>query len=206
MQVTELLKLTQWFKTNVAQAEVHTLYANLYNAMYSNLSDRYSQPSPLENYKNELFKAIKDVNFQSLSLEQIKYLDTLKVVDLLGQKGINEIENILFKNQLDLNTATQKIKSIADIMQEAVTTINDLSTILQKSFELENNDDDKINNDEILIRVYFKDNAAINNLTNFKEYGSIWYEVGRGISMAQDKTPEDFKIIGAEKGSVILGV
>ena len=42
------------------------------------------------------------------------------------------------------------------------------------------------------------------SIIEFKKFGSQWYDIGRGISMASNGSPEDVKIIGAQKGSVIL--
>jgi hypothetical protein len=55
-----------------------------------------------------------------------------------------------------------------------------------------------------MMRIYFKDASSINNLSDLKKLGSIWYDIGRGIAMTLDKSPEDFVVVGAQKGSVIL--
>mgnify|MGYP006179352477 CR=1 FL=1 len=55
-----------------------------------------------------------------------------------------------------------------------------------------------------MMRIYFKDASSINNLSDLKKLGSTWYDIGRGIAMTQDKSPEDFVVVGAQKGSIIL--
>ena len=42
------------------------------------------------------------------------------------------------------------------------------------------------------------------NITDFKDWGKRWFEIGYGISMAHNLAPEDIKIIGATKGSIII--
>ena len=54
------------------------------------------------------------------------------------------------------------------------------------------------------MRVYFQEGSAMNNINDFKKLGAAWYDIGRGIAMAQNRSPEDFNIIGAQRGSVIL--
>ena len=44
----------------------------------------------------------------------------------------------------------------------------------------------------------------MSNITDFKSWGNVWYDIGRGISMAHDASPEDVKIVGATKGSIII--
>ena len=207
MQVTELLQLGTWFKTNIDESGIVTKYVSLYNKMNQNIrrnNTQSTQSIPFEIEKDNLIESIRIVDFQSLTLEQIKFLEQIKILDLLGEQGIIQIEEILFKNKLDIATATAKIKSMSDVFTMAQATINELTTTLQKSFSI--NDFDEINDGEVLVRIYFKDGAAINNLTDFKTYSNLWHEIGRGIAMAQNKTPEDFKIIGASKGSIIISM
>ena len=54
------------------------------------------------------------------------------------------------------------------------------------------------------MRVYFQEGSAIKDIKDLKKLSATWYDIGRGISMAQNRSPEDFKIIGAEKGSLII--
>ena len=42
------------------------------------------------------------------------------------------------------------------------------------------------------------------NVKDFKSWGNIWFDIGRGIAMAHDLSPEDIKIVGATKGSIIM--
>lgn len=156
---------------------------------------------PFEDEKNSLFKALKTVNLNSLTLEQIKFLEQLEVLELLGDEGINNIESILYENSLDIATAAKKVGEYNTIVQNSVNTINELDSTLGKSFSIE---DDELPEDTIMMRVYFQDGVAINDITDFKKLGSVWHEIGRGIAMAQGQTPEDFKIVGAQKGSLII--
>jgi hypothetical protein len=199
MQVTELLDLGNWFRNYDDEENIVDKYLSLYKAMEQNMSYK----TPFEEEKNNLLDAIKKVNFQSLSLEQIKFLEKIGILDLLGEKGVIQIEDILFKNNLDIATAIAKIKSMSDTIKNAQITIAELFVRL---YDLFVEDSDEIADDEVLIRIYFKDGAAINNLTDFKTYSNLWHEIGRGIAMAQNKTPEDFRIIGASKGSIIISV
>jgi hypothetical protein len=67
--------------------------------------------------------------------------------------------------------------------------------VFEEEYEAEN---------EILMRVSFTGNAPMSNVADFKSWGNIWYDIGRGISMAHGLSPEDIKIVGATKGSIII--
>lgn len=199
MQITELLRLTDWFKTNIIGEKIPNYYKNLFNKLNQNASNSMQ---PFEDERNNLFKALKTVNLNSITLEQIKFLEQIEVLELLGNEGIENIETILYENNLDIATAAKKVGEINSRVNNAVNTINELESTLGKSFSLD--DDDELPEDTIMMRVYFQDSVAINDITDFKKLGATWYEIGRGIAMAQGQTPEDFKIVGAQKGSLII--
>jgi hypothetical protein len=198
MQITELLRLTEWFKANIVGEKIPNFYKNLFNKMNQNASNN---KQPFEDDKDNLFKALKNVNLNSLTLEQIKFLEQLEVLELLGDEGISNIESILYENSLDIATAAKKVGEYNTRVQNSVNTINELDSTLSKSFSM---DDNELPEDTIMMRVYFQDGVAINDITDFKKLGSVWHEIGRGIAMAQGQTPEDFKIVGAQKGSLII--
>ncbi|MDR0803209.1 hypothetical protein [Fluviicola sp.] len=124
---------------------------------------------------------------------------------MFGNKGVDLIENTLVKNALDLATATNNIKTETDKLGQAVATINELKTTLSKSFTITETEDE-IEEGAVLMRIYFQNDVALNNLADFKKLAEHWFDIGRGIAMAQDKSPEDFRIIGAEKGSIIINL
>ncbi|MCF6350872.1 MAG: hypothetical protein L3J23_07570 [Flavobacteriaceae bacterium] len=203
MQITELLKLTEWFKENIAENGVPAKYVALYNKMNQNIRRNTNQQLvPFEQEKENLYEAIKEINFQSLSLEQINFLNQIEITELIGKIGVQNIEQILIQNNLDIATATAKIKESSDTIAKAQATINELSTTLSKSFDIE--ESEEVDENKVLMRVYFQNDVAIENLTDFKKLSANWYDIGRGIAMAQDKSPEDFNIIGAKKGSIII--
>ncbi|WP_127846195.1 hypothetical protein [Psychroflexus aestuariivivens] len=198
MQISELLRLTEWFKKNIVKRKIPNYYSDLFKIMNQNTSN---SKQPFENEKNELFESLTEVNINSLTLEQIKFLEQIEILDLLGSEGISNIESILYKNKLDIATAANKVGEFNSRVQNAVKKINELDTVLGKSFSI---DDGELPEDTIMMRVYFQDSVAINDITDFKKLSTVWYDIGRGIAMAQGFTPEDFKIVGAQKGSLII--
>jgi hypothetical protein len=202
MQINELLRLTEWFDNNIIENQIPQKYSGLHSKMNQNTRRNGQALVPFEQEKTNLIEAIKDLNFQSLSLEQMKFLESLEIIELLGKNGVEQIEQVLIQNNLDIATATSKIKEFSSTITKAQNTISELQTTLLKSFKIE--ESDEINDNQVLMRVYFQNDVAIENLTDFKKLSATWYDIGRGIAMAQDKSPEDFNIIGAKKGSIIV--
>lgn len=203
MQIEELLRLTNWFQENIVNKNIPTFYQSLYAKMNQNTRRNNNQAKqPFEIEKNNLINTLAQVNTDSLTLEQISFLKEIGILELFGNSGVKGIEKVLFENSLDIATATNKINHFKNKLNEGVTKLAELNTILSKSFTID--DSDYIPDNSVLMRVYFRKEVAIENIVDFKRLAATWHEIGRGIAIAQDKTPEDFRIIGAQKGSIII--
>lgn len=204
MQIKELLQLTKWFQETIIDSKISNMFSLLHNKMNQNLKKNNNQVAiPFETEKNKLLNALEKLHTDSLTLEQIAFLEKLEVLSLLGQKGAEQIKSIFTDHRLDIVSATTKVKECSQKMTTAVQTLTELNTVLIKSFpidEIEN----EIPNGSTLMRIYFRQDVAINNIVDLKKLANIWHEIGRGVTMAQNKSPEDFKIIGAQKGSIII--
>lgn len=203
MQVTELLRLTNWFRESVVDKKIPQQYQQLHTVMNQNANANNNQPrQPFENQREALFNSLRTVTLNKLTLEQIKFLDQLEITDLLGAPGIKNIETVLYENNLDIATAAQKIGEYNAKVANANATMKELEATLSKSFSI--NEEEEIPDDSVMMRVYFQDESSINNISDFKKLAATWYDIGRGIAMAQNRSPEDFNIIGAQKGSLIV--
>lgn len=203
MQIIELIKLTKWFDENIVEKGIISKYSSLYRKMNQNIRRSSSQQRiPFEEEKNDLIESIKGVNFENLTLEQINFLKRLGVDELVGEYGVGKIEEVLIQNNLDIATAINKIKEFSDRIDGVQATISELQSTLCKSFDVE--DSNEVEEGQVLMRVYFQNEVGIENLTDFKKLSANWYDIGRGIAMALGKRAEDFNIIGAKKGSIII--
>lgn len=202
MQINELIKLTDWFQAKVVAKAIPVKYQALFNKMNANIRRNVNQPiQPFLTERDALFEAIRPINFQSLSLEQVNFLKKLEIDKLFGPLGIERIEAILYQNNLDIAAATQKISELNTKLTTAQTKLKQIEDTLKPLFSVAQ---DEFGEGNVMMRIYFKDESSINNLSDLKKLGSTWYDIGRGIAMAQDKSPEDFVVVGAQKGSIIL--
>ena len=203
MQITELLKLTKWFKDFIITEQIPTKYQQLFNVMNKNAQPNQPKQS-FETQRENLFISLNTVNLDKLTLEQIKFLEQLEVVELLGGEGVRNIEVVMFENNLDIATAAKKIGEFNTKITKANQILTEIETTLLKSFSID--DEGEIPDDSVMMRIYFQDESAINNIVDFKKLAATWFDIGRGIAMAQNKSPEEFRIIGAQKGSVIVEI
>jgi hypothetical protein len=198
MNTSELYQLTTWMKNNNEELTIEHCYEHLIDAI-----GNYSYNSqPFEQQREDLFSTLKSVSLKisSLSQEQINFLDKLHLVENLGMPAIDKIEDILFRNVIDRETAKQKI---SDMFKEVKNGIDKLNSIRASLTGLVDGEQYELDN-EVLMRIGFMGDVSMNNVEDFKKLGTLWFDIARGISMAQGKAPKDIKIIGATKGSVIL--
>jgi hypothetical protein len=199
MNVSELFRLTVWITENVVKNSVVQKYQDLFTVIQINA--QVNQPKrPFEAQKNDLLTTLNAINKNELTQQQLEYLKQLKIYHYIGDEGVNLIENNLYKNSLDIVTCAANI-------QKAINDINaglKISDILQKCLGKLDLEEEYESDNEIMMRVAFKNQTYISNFTELKKWGGIWYEIVYGIAMANDTAPEEIKIVGATKGSVIL--
>ena len=199
MNVSELYDLTYWILENIESANIQQKYQNIYSIL--NQHTQPNQPKrPFDEQKTELLEALKEVPLNKLTSHQLEFLNELGIGEAVGTRGIDLVEDILYRNALDVATAAQRFQEI----------IQKLTKGLQKNNQIKTGLDDCVNyeeyesNNEVLIRVTFSGEAAIANVKDLKSSANIWFEIGRGISMAHNLSPEDIKITGATKGSIVI--
>lgn len=203
MQVQELLRLTIWFEEEVIQRELPSKYSNLFNKLNHNANRNNNQPAkPFEEERDKLYNTLRSISLDPLSLEQISFLNSLEIDDLITDTAVDLIDDILTYNVIDIATAAKRVQEFSSRLNDAQTRISSIRNTLSESFEVD--DKDEIPEDSVMMRIYFKEKVSIDSLKSFKKLSAEWYDIGRGIAMAKGMSPEDFKVVGALKGSVII--
>lgn len=198
MNVSELYDLTYWITHEIIEAQIPNKYKGLFNILNQNAQP--NQKQPFDAQKVELIDAIKDIPLGQLSRDQLAFLTQLGIAKAVGHEGVSALEDILYRNSLDIATAAQKVQEILESVNNGIAKSNQIKEglddcVFEEDYELEN---------EILMRVSFTGNALMENVKDFKSWGGIWYEIGRGIAMAHNASPEEIRIVGATRGSIIL--
>lgn len=198
MNVDELYHLTEWINAEIVERKLPKLYSALHNILTQN-SQPNQEKQPFDNQKTSLFESLKNVPLSQLTIDQVNFLEKLGLADYIGQNGISLLEEILYKNAIDVATASTKVQEILTSINTAIEKSNAIKKGLEGCVEI-----GKPLSEEILIRVNFSKDAAMANITDLKKWGSVWYDIGRGIAMVHDSSPEEIRIIGAKNGSVVL--
>ncbi len=199
MNVVELYNLAKWVEAEVEDANLLNQYSELY-VLFKQNSNRFRVL--FEKEKNTLIETLKGINIKNLTKDQEAFLNELEISFAIGLQGVKPIEDILFLNQVNIETADQEFKRIINPLTAGISRMTDISNGLRGRVQ------DEIGEyqDEVLIRVGFLDNASMSNIEDFKKWGEEWYKIGYGIAMAHGVKPQDIKIVGATRGSVILDI
>ena len=199
MNVPELYALTVWVDEHIRTPSIVAKFEALRAALH-----KYAQPNQqgqaFETQKQQLIEALEAIPLHSLTKDQLKFLGSLGIASVVGQEGVENIENLLYKNVIDVAT------SAAEIGKIVVGVTNGLakSKLIRDGLSECVSDEEYEVDDEVMMRIYFTGNAAMSNISEFKRWGRTWFDIGRGLALAHGLKPDDVKIVGATRGSIVI--
>lgn len=198
MNVTELYELTEWIRQEVVAAEIPNKYQQLLQVLQQHAQNQ--RQTPFEDQKESLIDVLGKVSIDQLSKEQQSFLGNLGIAGIVGEKGISKVEDILYKNVIDIATSAAKLDGMLKMLNQGIGKSNKIFSGLDGCIDYEEYE----NSDEILMRVTFTGNAGMNNVKDLKSWGTTWYDISRGVAMAHGEPPEAVHVVGATKGSIII--
>ncbi|ELI3475863.1 hypothetical protein Q8E20_000018 [Vibrio cholerae] len=200
MQVKELLNLTYWIDKNIKSQNVLQKYQQLTDIIQNNVHNGTKQP--FASQQSQLIDCIKLINTNTLTYAQEEMLTKLGLYQHIGTWGVEKLEDILFKNNLDIANAYSELNEIIQQINDGISRSNQIQTQLKPIISLDSDVDTLT--DDVIMRVHFQNDVSLQNLSDFKKWGTIWFDIGRGIALAHDNSPEDIRVVGAQKGSIII--
>ncbi len=198
MQISELYGFSRWFQSELQQ--VITKYSALNQALQHNASQQ--QKRPLEQPMDDLIEYLGNMDFDSLSSQQLALFELFGVQNLVGPKGVSFVETTIKKSDFDPATAHQDVTKAQQSLQSA----SQRADAILQAFEGLDLPiaDPELDDGRILVRIEFTGEASMHNVADWKSWSASWYEIVRGVAVAIDETPEDTQVVGASQGSVIM--
>lgn len=197
MNVSELEQLTRWIDAEIITKQVLQLYGAIRDILQANT--RQSQGQPFEEEKNQLIGVISKVPLESLTTEQLNLLKEFGIGDHVGDEAVSKLEDILFRNAIDLATAVERLNSIIEDLQGGIDRSQKLQTALEGIRPPEPEIEGKV-----LVRLTFSGDARIANIVDLRDWSETWLDIGRGIAMLNDSSPEELQVVGAGEGSIVI--
>lgn len=198
MNINELFTLTTWIDQEVVAKQIQGLYQNLFNTVQQNTQPNRAKV-PFENERKNLEMALAHVPVDQLSNEQSEVLGKLGIAKHVGQDGIAALDDLFTKNALDIATVAQRLQGAINDIGNGVNRAKQIRDGLQNII-----DTSDVPANLIVLKINFVNEASINNVSDFKEWASIWFDIGRGVALVHNLTPQDIRVIGAAKGSILL--
>jgi len=185
-----------WIDEEITTPQIAALYSRLADAIQNNAN---GSPQAYSQQRDELIEILRNVNVFRLSQAQREFVEKLQLWQHVGAVGVAELEGNLYKNSLDVATAAENVRKIASDIQSAVDRSNQIRGSLKGLVEIARDP-----SDQILIRVVFDGAASIDDLVGLKKWTAEWHDIGRGLAMAVGAAPEDIRVVGANKGSLVI--
>lgn len=197
MEVRELKDLCGWFET-YGQPTVRQC-----QTLFKKLQHNATQPGkqPVREDLKQLLGDLNGMPMHLLTREQVAVLEREKVREYLGKEGALYIERMVKSARFDPASAANELQEIHTLLAGFQSKCTELRQLLS-SIDLLEEEQSYI--DEIAVRVHFREDAGINDITQLKEWSQEWYDIMRGIALCVDEPPESVKVLGAHQGSVIL--
>lgn len=202
MQVDELLDLTNWILDNIADKGISDKYRQLFALLQHNTRPNVPKQS-FNQERDNLIQSLREVPINQLSFGQIEILNKLGIAKNVGIDGALLIDDILIRNAIDVASAASAVEECLRQVDDGIEWSRKQRELLLKVISAEGVSEA---DGGVILRVRFAGEASVNNLTDLKEWSKTWWEIGRGISIAHGKSPEEISVIGASKGSIIVAL
>lgn len=200
MNTIELYRLTDWIEHAIVNAGVVEHYQSLHQVLQQQV--QASQPrQPFARQRDQLLACLSRVPVEQLSRQQRQLLDDLGIAQAVGEQGVAQVEDTLYRNAIDLVTSAQVIGELLQHLQDGIRRSSQIRSGLQGVVD---NDARRATEDPVLMRVLFAGQSSMANVTDFRRWGDLWHDIGHGIAFAHGERAEDVKIVGASSGSVVL--
>jgi len=195
MQVDELYGLTTWIQSAIVDGEIAKKLENLQTALRKSLEGNQTL-QPLEEQTGDLLDALRRVPVYELSMGQLQALTAVGIGKNVGPDAASSVEEVLLKSAFDMAGTEEKISAFLKEIKAGIQWSAQSRQALSAIVEI---DEVHGGREGVLLRIHFAGQAQISNLTELKGWASEWWEIGRGISMAYDETPENIQVVGAGK-------
>ncbi|MBA4327605.1 MAG: hypothetical protein C0428_05205 [Polaromonas sp.] len=199
MNVSELFQLTEWIRIEIAGQDITGKYQSLQAILQQN-AQQGQQSRSFESQRTTLLDTLRSVNLEALTKDQLTFLDCLGIKAAVGATGASAVEDLLYRNVIDIATSAAGLARINKRVTAGIAKSQQLAAGLADCVPAQVEEQQG----EVLMRVAFMHGASMSDLSDFKSWGSTWFDIGRGIAMAHGTAPEDIKVVGAARGSIII--
>lgn len=205
MKVNELYQLAAWYQKNVIPRKLTKSYEEctaVINTMLNQNANKNTIASRCKQMLEKLHSLLQDINTDELSSDDISALRQMGLENIFLKPAYQSLESLL-NNGNDIDTISARIIDRYNKLKEADILFNQISDIIPRLMDV-SGEKEAYNPEKVLTRITFHNEASINNVVDLSDWAESLSKIARGYSMMVGQTPEDFEVVSASKGSIII--
>lgn len=199
MDVSQVINLATWVADNLPQ--VSKSYGQLHQKLDHNA--KQPQKEPLRDQFQHLTKLLDAMSFEHLTNEELDLLRDLETLQYLGCLGWKFVNDTITTSDFDPASAAADIQVAMQNINGTIRKLKNTQGALRE-LGLEMLNDELVMMELPLVRVRFKEQASVDDVTRLKKWTADWYDIARGAALSVGETPQSVKVVGANNGSVIV--
>lgn len=206
MQIDELYTLSKWYLESVSSTDLNKFITNVTNVVKSMQTPKNTSTykSHLEKRLSELKGLLEQIDYSGLTLNQRRCLGHLNLNSIVTENAISHFELLFSMAEDDPNHVLTTLNNYLKILQKANTAFSQIYNQLPEVIEDKILLPIEVPEGKVLTRITFHNEASINNLVEFNNWGKSWNMIARGFSMSIGESPESFEVVNADRGSFII--
>lgn len=208
MLLDEMTNLNKWFTEKESHYEPIAKLAKLQSILQANVQVRNPnnrQPQPVQSFsneKNDAIESLRNYKLSELSGDQITCLAVHNSDQYMGDIAADKLLNIFRDETHDLAFLAQEVAKIHEALNTAKTKISEASKFitpysnaLSEATYLQ---------EKARLSIIFKDGVKVVSLDDLEARSKEWSKIMHGIGVALDIAPNQFEVLGARNGSLVI--
>lgn len=208
MLLSEMISLNSWIDDKESLFQPIAKLAKLQQILNANIQARAPNNRTAQKIqsfteeKNEAIDAIRRLKLTELSKDQITCLSVHGADEYMGDLAANKLKDAFRDEVHDLAYLAKKVTDAHSSLEQARAKIAEVSKFLtpytneiQEANYLE---------DKARFSIIFKDGVQIDSLKDLEHRSKEWSVIMHGIGVALDVAPNEFKVLGARNGSLVI--
>ena len=206
MLFNEMISLNQWLLDKESNYQPIAKLQKLSQILNANVQPRnQNNRQPLQSFteeKNIAIEAIGKLRLTELSKDQIQCLSIHKADQYMGKVAAEYLKKIFTEESHDLAFLAKNVSDALAALNQAKAKIAEVTQFM-KPYSNSLNEAEYLG-DKARLSIILKDGVQVDTLKDLEVRSKEWSTIIHGIGTALDVAPNEFKVLGARNGSLII--
>lgn len=207
MQALEIYSLSNWFMSWVGNPKITSLLSQCASQIKANHTKGATAiNTSMSAQKSNLYSALEGIDQSVLSENQKKCLNKMGISFLVGRDVTGHFDKLFEMLNYDVNHVLTTLGHYVQYLTSSAQSFTQLSGHLPKVLLDEDLKPIAVPKGKVLTRLTFHNEASISNLVEFNNWAKSWNYIARGVAIAINESPEDFEVVNADRGSLLVDI